>query len=161
MARTQSDREDLLREATALVERAELVVAGWDESVVVGFRRDGCASVFFGAERVYQFNTAGQLRRAYVDGLLYKAEQGRLVALRRERGAEVVSLVRSEPTADETAEIISAMQSHLARFRDAIRQRTFTIAGQIPSDSDVVRRTSDWLAALPVKMAIAQVPNAG
>ena len=41
MARRESDREDLLREATALVERAELTIEGFDEPIVVGFRRDG------------------------------------------------------------------------------------------------------------------------
>src|SRR5262245_38318908 len=72
MARQESDREDLLREATALVERAELKVAGEPEPVTVGFRRDGSLSVFFGSVAVYQFNTAGELRRAFADGLLYK-----------------------------------------------------------------------------------------
>ena len=36
MPHTEHDREDLLREATALVERAELQVNGWDAPVVVG-----------------------------------------------------------------------------------------------------------------------------
>ena len=75
MARRESDREDLLREATALVERAELTIEGFDEPIVVGFRRDGSASFFFGADPVYQFNTAFELRRAFVVGLLYKAEE--------------------------------------------------------------------------------------
>ena len=48
MARHEEDREDLLAEATALVERAELVVEGAAESVVIGFRRDGCASIYCG-----------------------------------------------------------------------------------------------------------------
>src|SRR5688572_26999220 len=69
MSRRESDREDLLREATALVERVELLVPGEGEPVVAGFRRDGSLSVFFGPEAVYQFNSAGELRRAFAGGL--------------------------------------------------------------------------------------------
>ena len=44
MAREESEREDLLRDATALVERIELVFSTATtsaENIVVGFRRDG------------------------------------------------------------------------------------------------------------------------
>ena len=74
------NREDLLREATALVERIELVPHrdrqfDASEPIVVGFRADGALSIFFGDDPVYQFNAAGELRRAYCDGLLFKAVQ--------------------------------------------------------------------------------------
>src|SRR5687768_8047260 len=110
MSRTESDREDLLREATALVERAELQVAGLGEPIVVGFRRDGAASFFFGADPVYQFNAAGELRRAYVGGLLYKAEQGELVALRRERTPAETALVRHDLSAAESTDLLAALE---------------------------------------------------
>src|SRR6188472_3162282 len=103
MARDESNREDLLREATALVERIELLPqsAGAAQSlnlaegepVVVGFRADGALSAFFGADPVYQFNAEGELRRAYVSGLLFKAAQGRLISLNRVRTASEVQLV--------------------------------------------------------------------
>src|SRR3954447_20411722 len=101
MSRHESDREDLLREATALVERIELTVGGFDLPVVCGFRRDGAASFYFGADPVYQFNAVGQLRRAFVAGRLIKAERGRLVALSRERTENEVALVRHELSAAE------------------------------------------------------------
>jgi hypothetical protein len=110
MSRRESDLEDLLREATALVERAELKIADYDEPIVVGFRRDGSASVFFGPDPVYQFNSAGELRRAYVSGLLYKAERGSLCALRRERNETEVALVRSNLPPDETAALLMALR---------------------------------------------------
>ena len=95
MARDESSREDLLREATALVERIELRITApisaahdRDDHVVVGFRANGAASFFFGDDPVYQFNSAGQLRRAYCGGLLFKATHGRLVSLQRVRQAE-------------------------------------------------------------------------
>ena len=37
MSRQAQDREDLLREATALLERAELRVDGCDDPLIVGF----------------------------------------------------------------------------------------------------------------------------
>jgi hypothetical protein len=159
MARSASDREDLLREATALVERVELFVAGWDEPVVVGFRRDGAASVYFGSAPVYQFNTAGELRRAFIDGLLYKAERGRLVALSRERNEREVALVRSELTAEQTVAILAALHSHLSRLREALLQQAFTVSGQVPAESGVVSRTREWLETLPGAFAIACAPN--
>src|SRR3954447_14030342 len=110
MARHESDREDLLREATALVERVELKVAGFEEPIVVGFRRNGSASFYFGAESVYQFNTARELRRAYIDGVLYKAEQGRLVSLTRERGENAVSMFRVELDDNEAADILARLR---------------------------------------------------
>src|SRR6476469_7343231 len=92
MSRQESDREDLLREATALVERIELRLPDQPESVVAGFRRDGSASFFFGQSPVYQFNSGRELRRAYRDGLLYKTDNGRLVEMRRERTDTAIEL---------------------------------------------------------------------
>src|ERR1700704_5517811 len=102
MAREESSREELLREATALVERVELIpnVAISDGHIVAGFRRNGALSVFFGEDPVYQFNAAGELRRAYTNGKLLKADRGRLAALQRVRTQNEVQLVRHE--LDET-----------------------------------------------------------
>lgn len=76
MARQEHDREDLLAEAVALVERIELRVGDWPQSVTAGFRRDGSASFYLTADEVYQFNTARQLRRAFLAGRLIKARHG-------------------------------------------------------------------------------------
>ena len=51
MAKEERDREDIFREATALVERVELSgIVGQAEPVVIGFRRNGCGSIYFGVE---------------------------------------------------------------------------------------------------------------
>lgn len=161
MARQESDREDLLREATALVQRVELVVAGYDEPIVCGFRRDGSVSLFFGADPVYQFNTASQLRRAFVAGRIHKAEQGRLVALSRERSTTQVSLVRDELSGDEPAAFLTTMQGHLSRLREALNGGSFVIQGEVPSGGNVIGRMLRWLEALPATIEIATRPNAG
>lgn len=159
MARQESDREDLLREATALVERAELAVAGEHEPVTVGFRKDGSLSVFFGGDPVYQFNAAGQLRRAFSGGLLYKAEGGRLVELRRERSASEVALVRRELTSEETTNFLTAAITRLISLRDSLAAGDYKVTGQVPADRDITSRVRKWLDEHLASLAIAGRPN--
>ncbi len=161
MARSENDREDLFHEARALVERAELRIAAQPDSITVGFRRDGSLSVFFGPEPVYQFNAAGQLRRAFVDGLLVKAEQGRLVALRRQRTESEVVLLRTELDASQHAGILAAMCVQLARLRAALDAADFKVVGQVGAVGDVIPRVHQWLAALPAEVPIASRPHVG
>ena len=159
MARQTSDREDLLREATALVERVELNIPTFPDAIVVGFRRDGAASFFFGADPVYQFNARKELRRAFVGGLLLKAERGRLITLRRERTASEVALVRGEPTGERQVEVLQKMQAAMASLRDALHLATFTLIGQSPAETDVVLRIRAWLAECGELTRIADRPN--
>ncbi len=111
MAREEQARENLIAEATALVERVELLLAGVAEPVVAGFRTDGSASLFFADDPVYQFNSQGKLRRAFVGGLLYKANAGRLVEMTRSRAAGQVQLVSRELSADALAEFLAALRA--------------------------------------------------
>jgi len=160
MARQESDREDLLREATALVERVELTIAGFEQPIVCGFRRDGAASFFFGADPVYQFNTAFQLRRAFVGGKILKAEGGRLVALSRVRAANEVSLVRHELTENEVRVLIDDLRGNLQRFRAALEADAYVLNGQVPTVGNVPARVLAWLKNRPPALEIASVPNA-
>jgi hypothetical protein len=149
MPRDEQDREDLLREATALVERIELVPAAGEpnaEPIVIGFRRNGGLSIFFGADPVYQFNPAGELRRAYRDGLLYKAERGRLVSLARTRTPREVQLVRKEPTEHENHEFVARMQGRLRELAADLAGGGYRVIGQVPAESDVLARAQRWLA---------------
>lgn len=159
MARNESDREDLLREATALIERVELKTAGFEEPIVCGFRRDGSASFYFGAEPVYQFNTANQLRRAFVGGRLLKAERGLLVALSRERTERDVALVRHELTENEVQMLISDLRSNLHRLQAALEADAYTLNGQVPADARVSARVLAWLKNAPPVLEIAAAPN--
>ncbi len=147
MARRESDREDLLGEATALVERVELspVDAPEGDHVTAGFRRDGAASVFFGAERVYQFNAAGELRRAYCDGLLFKAVRGRLASLRRVREHGEVQLLRHDLTDAEQFNFLARMQGILSELANQLSHGGYNVVGQVPADADVVSRLKLWL----------------
>ena len=159
MARSESDGEDLMREATALVERAELRLAGAAEPIVIGFRRDGAASFFFGAEPVYQFNSAGELRRAFVGGLLYKAVKGRLVAMRRERTEAETLLVSRELPESETAAFLAAASQRLSGLQEALVRGEYEVTDQAPAEADAIRRIRQWLKSRPAAISIARAPN--
>jgi hypothetical protein len=148
MAREESDREDLLREATALVERIELAPVGESagEHLVAGFRAGGAASFFFGADPVYQFNAAGELRRAYCAGVLIKASRGRLVSLKRERLATEVQLLSRELTDAEQAAFVATMADRLRRLVAVLDAGRYAVVGQVPADANVLSRVRTWLA---------------
>ena len=156
MSRQESDREDLLREATALVERVELRLPQQPESIVAGFRRDGSASFFFGQSPVYQFNSRRELRRAYVGGLLYKVDSSKLVEMRRERTAAAVELRSRQLSPEETAKFLLDAEDCLQRLRNAFVARIAEVIGQVPSDKDVATRVAAWLQELPAGIVLAK-----
>ncbi|MCH7988877.1 MAG: hypothetical protein IID46_06955 [Planctomycetes bacterium] len=71
MARQESDREDLMSEAVALVRRCECETADENDSVISGFRKCGSLSLYFGSDPVYHFDNNARLRRAFRGGFLY------------------------------------------------------------------------------------------
>ncbi len=160
MARHEQDREDILREATALVERAEFVIGGYDQPIVIGFRRDGSGSIFVGPDPVYQYNSMLELRRAFIEGRLIKAEHGRLAVLTRRRTGGEVQLLRHDLNETETATLIDELKDNLRRLRDAIQQQRFKLVGQVPDDAEVVDRIRVWLDRLGEDIVIAKSPHA-
>jgi hypothetical protein len=160
MARHQEDREDILREATAFVERVELEIDGLEDPVVVGFRSASGPAFFFGADPVYQFNSQSQLRRGYRQGQLLKAEAGRLIELRRERTSSSMNLVRHELDEQQLSEFMRQLTGRLQLIREALQAQHFHVLGQVPVEVDVVGRLIRWLADMPAIPAIAEIPNA-
>ncbi len=114
MARQEFDREDIMREATGLVDRMEIRCPDCADAVVIGFRRQGTLSLFIGQDEVYQFDTHQALRRGYWQGRLLKAEAGRLIELTRHRTSSATQLLRRELSAGEQRAPRSAgVASHL------------------------------------------------
>ena len=160
MSRNEADREDLLREATALVNRIELQLEDADEAWVVGFRRNDAASVYVGAAPVFQFNTTNELRRGYVDGRLIKAESGRLFWLERRRLEGETQLIRTPLTPEETTTVLSDARETLNRLRDAVASQRFHCIGAVPSESELLDKLSIWLDAVPDSINVAASPGA-
>jgi hypothetical protein len=161
MSRREEQREDLLAEVTALVERAEFEIAEESAPVVIGFRRNGAASVYFGQDVAYQFNPANQLRRAFVDNRLFKADRGRLASLMRIRTEDEVQLVRHDLNPGEMDEIIAQMGVRIARLRDEILSGRAKLLRQVPESGDVTARIANWLRQLSDPFEIARSPRVG
>ncbi len=159
MARQEEDREDLMAEATSLVERASVRLPGRDEETVVGFRREGSFSVYVTPDRVYQFTSNGKLRRAYVDGLLYKARAGELISLRRERHTADVLLI-SQALSDEAARaFLAEMQEYLQCLADSLSKKSYCCASQFPKTANVLGRVGEWLTTHAATTTIAASPR--
>jgi len=159
MARNEQTREDLLREATALVERAELSMPGYAEPIVVGFRSDGAPSFFFGADPVFQFNQAGELRRAYRNGRMLKAEKGALVELNRLRTPGQVQLVRHQLSSEEAECCLSDMRAAISALHTSLLQGTVVVRGMVPAEGRTITRIAEWCDQHLQKIRIANIPN--
>jgi len=160
LARQEHEREDLLAEATALVERVEIALTPETRPhIVIGLRRDGAASLYFGEEPAWHFNTAGELRRAYAHSRLYKAERGALVALDRRRTEHEVQLIRHELTSEETATLINRLRESVIELAAAIDAGQYRLIGQVPPEADVLTRVRPLLAALAERVPIAAGPR--
>ena len=160
MARHEHDREDLLGEAVAMVER---IAWHTPEGVewFVGFRQTGAASVYFDQDPAYHFNSADQLRRAYVDGQLLKAERGQLRTMHRQRPGGEVQLVSRLLTASEAETLLARLRNDLTQLADQLAGGAFTLVGQVPDDQPVARRVAEWLEQLLADpLSIARTPHA-
>jgi hypothetical protein len=158
MAREEADSEDLLGTATAYIERIEwqLDLPGLAEATVfVGFRRNGAISFYFGSDPVYHFNATGELRRAFFQGRLIKAEQGRLIGMQRERTDTEVALLSAEFSANETASLCQQATQELRTLLAALQNHRVKLNGQFPANVPIEQRVIAWLVSHPA-IVIAQ-----
>lgn len=143
MARDAHRREDLLRDATALVPRVKLQLPDGVD-VFAGFRGDAL-SVYFGDDPVYHFNAARELRRAHVTGRLIKAELGRLAALTRRETELETEMVRADLDDAAGTALLQDAERRLTMLRDALASHAVIIVGQAPAEGDAVERLAAWL----------------
>ncbi len=160
MAREESDREDLLREATALVPRMEIASRAFPEPITVGFRRGTrAASLYFGQDPVFHFTSVGALRRGYRGGLLLKAERGRMFALRRQRSPATTDLVRVEFDDIAQAELRAEVETLLDWLASGLAAEDFDLRGQVPEEPSMVPQFLEWLRAVPRPIVFAETPR--
>ena len=124
MARQEHDKEDLIADATVLVDRAEFRLASVTERgvclVTAGFRENGQLSVYFDQDPFYQFDEDGRLRRALEDGFLFRSQTVTLARMHREREGTRTMLVRHDLTADEVLAFRTRMREKLRDFAAAL-----------------------------------------
>ena len=165
MAREVHEREDLLRDAVALTSRVQLKInsaTAW-EPVFAGFRPPGALSLYFDTEPVYHFNSRSQLRRGYVDGRLIKAEDGRLVAMKRLQTENSSELLRHDLTDSEQTMFCVELSRRIFGLKQALLEKRFQIVGQVPEQegpeqTDCVDRLFNWLDGYQ-KVTIADKPG--
>jgi hypothetical protein len=143
MARHEQDREDLMAEATALVRRAELTLPDVPEPVVLGFRANGAASLYVGGDEAWHWTSRARLRRAFLEGVLYKAHQGTLIGLIRQRLPQAVRLA-TKPV--ETEELLGRLRRRLDQLRAARQANTLCVLRQVPAEGDMLRAVDVFLA---------------
>jgi hypothetical protein len=160
VAREESDREDILREATGLSDRVELRCQGCAEPIVCGFRRQGALSLFMGQDEVYQFDSRSALRRGYWQGRLLKAEAGQLVELTRQRTEEATWLLRHELSPAQQLDHLQRLQARIQWLRGALQRGDYQVVGEVRgSGQSVVARLRAWLDAYPNRALVAQTPR--
>lgn len=158
MARYEQDREDLLREATALIPRGEWIVAGEREPVVVGFRSNGALSVYFGGDPVYQLDGENRLRRAFCDGHLYRSQGTRLACLVRQRTDTETILHRTDLSPEAQQVFLELAQRRLRGLTEALRTGKVQIVGQVPVEYDLRAAVLSRLSSIerePLRLAPA------
>jgi hypothetical protein len=155
MARHEDDREDLIAEAKAFVMRAELAVPPEIEPILLGLRSNGWFSVYWNANRVFHFDEQGGLRRAFLEGSLYRSGTSGLARLvRNRRGIGASELLRSDLTAAELAVFFADMQQSLEFVAHQLAAGEATVLRQVPEEGDVVQDLRKALTkTLPPRLA--------
>jgi hypothetical protein len=151
MARITHEREDLLRDARALVPRLQLHFqrsCGTEQTVFAGFRGEAL-SIYIGDDPVFHFDAQGRLRRAFVDDRLIKAARGRLVAMQRVRTEREVVL--QSTALDEAAEsrLLETLATTLSELRAALAAGAFVVDGEVPPAANALARLAEWLERHP------------
>jgi hypothetical protein len=151
MARCESDREDLFNEATAFVRKAELTGLALDAPVVVGFRKDGGLSIYFGGDPVYHLGPERRLKRAFHSGRLYRREGDTIAELVRERTPAATILRRRDLSRTETAAFLNQMAGRITDLVAHADRGLVTMTRQQPQDDAAI--WADFKAAVAVMNA--------
>lgn len=154
MARQETDKEDLIRDATALVERAEIICEEWSTIITIGFFRDGRCAVYIDQDPFYQFDSSGLLRRAFESGFLYRSQGSTLAQINRRRSTsknsetETVVLCRNDLSVSELHQFRERMTLHLNRLHNSIELGKYSVCRAVTSDGKIPARTLPMLNAV-------------
>jgi hypothetical protein len=137
MARIEEDREDLMRDATALVRRMEIQIDGQEDPIFIGYKRSDYLSIYLSQDLVYHFDNYHQLRRAFVKPFLYRSEGDSLTRLARARTESTSELHSAKLSDEELNQFQLEMHNHLSSLHDALNANQFKVIQQIPEEDDI------------------------
>ncbi len=129
-----------MREAVALTERVELLSPADSPTIVAGFRPNGFLTVYWGDDPYYQFDDQGRLRRAVVDGRLFRTQGGGLAQLTREDEPDAAVLLRHDLDPAELADFRQAMLSRVRELHETLASGHVQIIRQVPPEGPVIER---------------------
>ncbi len=158
MAIEEHDREDLLRDGRKMAVRGQMVLDG--VTILIGFRRQGQVSLYWGAGRVFQFDESQQLRRVYLDGRKYAAESGKLIELSRQSRGGRVELTRQGVDQSTTATVVDTIADTLKRLFAIISDNESEWSTVGATAADFRDRVSRWLQTMPSPLQIGSRANA-
>lgn len=115
-------------------------VSAAEVELVAGFRADGALSVYLGPERVYHCDAEGRLRRAFLDGVLYRTQGGTLAALRRDRTTTETTLWRHDLPPHDLETFHRQMRLDLQHLHKQLTQTNWHPARLAPADDAVLVR---------------------
>ena len=145
MSREEADREDLMDEAIALIHRLEIAIPGQSDPIVAGRRATGAWSFYFGSEPVYQFDADGRLRRAFIDGHLYRTQGNTAARLTRVRSDAETTLLRHDLSPAELQAMLKRCHEDLLSLRTALWEDRFEITRYVGFDIAPRSAVSDAL----------------
>lgn len=158
MALEEHDREDLLRDGRMMLLRGEVDLD--DVTMLLGFRREGQVSLYFGPERVFQFDKDGRLRRAFFDGRKFAANAGRLVQLSRQSRGGRVEMTRQDVDQVTTLMIFDAAADNIKRLNTVICDNKLEWRVVGTSGAEFRDRVKRWLETIPLPLQISAAAGA-
>lgn len=138
MKHDESGNEDLMREAVSLIERIEFRSPSLSGPITLGLNKQAWLFVYLGDDPMYRFDQQGRLRRAFVDGFLFRSAGQTLVRLERtgvtdEKATTESVLLRRTLTPTEFEEFRDRTRSKLAALSQHLSERS--ISRQYPESA--------------------------
>lgn len=156
MAKQAEDREDLLRDATAYERRIEFLPLD-QLPIFVGFREGGEPSFYFGQNHVLQYNSQGELRRAFWQDRMLASYKHKLHWL--ERGAGRVRLTRTPLDEEAYREFAAVSVAALQALLSALLADNLPIKAEVPVAGNLRAEIREWLRTHADEIRLALHPG--
>ncbi|MFK8114143.1 MAG: hypothetical protein AB8B91_18220 [Rubripirellula sp.] len=155
MAIEEHDREDLLKDGRTMPTRGQCSFG--EVELMVGFRPQGQASLYCGADPVFQFNQDHELRRAFFRGQRFSADNQRLVRLARQSSGGKVQFVPHAIGSAVEAELFQEFADWHQKLLEQNSRSSWRVIESTPGE--FLSRLHSWIE-LAMPMRIAHAPNA-